>query len=267
MSFTDFDFNYERYGVDILSQPNGDAVLNSSLTNPLTGTGSYCRRFRLDDTVTTGQAEIKATCNSGPLSGTLVNPAYDTAVTLRAWVRLDTGTFGTSSEPGAVRRVWTGLTAFTTIPSTNSLFGGWELALQASRTSGGAVDTSLVLRGGPPTYLTNSASAPVNDLSYNLLATAEAGLSRETWYLVRLDVVPNSASQKTITAYRSTDGGTSWNTLATHVSTSGDPDWPSSSDDKICGFTFGTTNAYNYSRTMQANAYIDKFQAGTETIP
>lgn len=265
MSYSDFDLSYETFGgLDILDQPSGSAITNASLSSPLTTTGAYCRRFSINDSVASGLAGIKALCKSTVLSGTVYNPAEDTALSLRTWVRLSTPQFPTDTN--SKRRVWAGVTAFTTNPSGTYLFGGWELNLEKQFVTSGSASVALKLLGGPAT----SSTTDIFDPAYNLISTVESGLATDTWYLIRLDIVPNSASQKTITAYRSTDGGTSWNTLATHVSTLGDPDWPPTPTVSVptrCGFSFGSAHSYSFARTVEVYGYFDRFQISSETVP
>lgn len=264
MSYSDFDLDYDLYNLTILDAPDGSAITNSSLSSPLTTTGVYCRRFSINSSISNGYARIKALCKTSVLGGSVYDPADDVAISSRAWVRLSTPSFTTDTN--AKRRVWVGLTSFTTIPSGNWYFGGWELILQKEFDTSGSATTSLKLLGGP----TSSTTTDIYNPNYNLIATAEAGLATDTWYLIRLDIVPNSASQKTITAYRSTDGGTSWGLLATHVSTLGDPDWPPTPSLSLpvrCGFSFGSTHSYSFTRTVETYGYIDRFQISSETVP
>ena len=244
----------------------GLAISNSALSSPLTNAGPYCRGFRATGrTGTSVQSSIKYFYKSSFENGALVNPADNVAVSSRAWVRMSTPSWEVASEGGSNRRrAWIGLTSFA--EGNTNYFGGWELALQTTRTSSDPYVTNLVLRGGPSIGGSNQSAATVNNIDYNQLTVAEEGLAFDTWYLIRLDIVPTSADQKTITAYRSADEGVTWNTLATHETVRGDRDWPGDSYDKRCGFSLGTTNGSLFTADIDLTAYIDRFQIGVETV-
>jgi hypothetical protein len=255
-STDNFGRNVDHELLASINGKDGEAFLNSALGNPLTNTGNYCRRFLTQPgkAIQSGIGETRAFINT-PTG--LVQPSAVTAMSARAWVRLGTPT----GDVGSNWRAWTGLSLFRPSVSTSDFGGGWELTLEASTSAeDGSQQAKLALRGGPSAA---HADVTANASGFNFLQYAESGLAFNTWYLIRLDIIPNAATTKTIKAYRSVDGGSSWNTLATHISHDGDADWQ---DTGRCGFTTGVARTSESFATIQIAKYIDRFRVGFETV-
>ena len=266
MAYSDFDLIEVKTADNMaaLNAPDGDAFINSILDNPLTDQGEYCRRFLTQPgSITENAGEISVLGKSSIAGGALIDPSPQTAVSARAWVRLGTPSDALERD----WRAWIGLVLFKPVNnSTHSSYsGGWELNLEARIDVDGTPqkDLQLVLRGGPKTGV--STNMYVN-LDRNLLETIETGLSFNTWYQIRLDVIPNSSTTKTIKVYRFV--GSSWNLLATHISHEGDADWPvaTPSESLRCGFTTGAIQKSGAYQSPEIAKYIDQFKIGVETV-
>lgn len=261
MAYSDFDLTYFNYsGTPIANaDQGGDAITNASLSNPLTTAGDYCRRFFTTGNYSNNHNTLKFSANSSVLGGTLVSPAADTAISLRIWARLNAANF----PSGGVKQLYAGVNAFSPITGLDVYGGGWELVLRVSRNNTDSAVVDLVLRGGRGA---RANTGSVASLTYNVLATCESGLSLNTWYNIRMDIIPNSISQKTINCYR--HDGTDWNLLTSLVRTNSDSDWPT---DLVtynrCGFSTLFATSTSMSGTFNVSSFVDGFQASTETVP
>lgn len=266
MAYSDFDNDYVKFTSEdrILDAAQaGEPITHASLTDPLTESGEYCRRFfgGPDSSSPYGFACLKLPCASSVLGGSLVSPSPSTAISLRMRVRADMS--GLPSDANTKRYFYCGVNAFTRLSggSNSVLMGGWDLVLRANSTDTTSLD--LVLRGGPTINATFTTSDPWADPNYNVLQVCEAGLSENTWYQIRLDIIPNSASEKTINCYR--HDGTDWVLLHTRYTNTALPDWPSATTYNRCGITCGY--AFGGSQGPYLTGYyVDDFQVSTETV-
>ena len=233
MAYSDFDLEFSTRlqsslaaGSEMQSPPSGVAVQNSSLANPLTTTGDYCRAIEHHTFNQTepsvGQVRMMLANTGGVSAQAFYDVADSDLVSLRMRVRMDRVSGdpeGADSADNALTMV--GLTAFSApkrnIPGDDigqkvAYSGGYELVLQA-KGSGASRTVGAYLRATPPLGFGN-----VTDLtSYGLLQACSGTYDLGLWYHLRLDVIPNSPYQKTLIAYSSSDDGATWTEIGQMV--------------------------------------------------
>jgi hypothetical protein len=260
MAFGDYDVEYDQLNEGFLnSQPNADAKFNSSLASPLTTDGDYCREHFHQPSGNHLQQEknaiVRRWIKASFAGGAYVSPPSTKAISLRAKLRWShTGThnpvpwdgfFGSMSCIGVA--IYAPLAA-------NSFGGGYELMLQNDGTPGAV---RLVLRAGP------ALSQPRNG-SINVQVVCSGSYFPDLWYHVRLDMVPNGANQKTMTAYTSVDDGASWSPVGSMVFDNTDgPLWLTTGR---CGFSSMHSNFKSGGGAIASLHYIDKFQPFQEDV-
>jgi len=260
MAYTDYDVEYSQYNEGgIQNQPDANAYFNSSLANPLTTTGSYCRQHF--HTPAGGFVREKNAClrrwiKATIASGAFVNTPSTKSISLRTRVRW--------SHTGAVDPVpfgglygsqsCIGVAAFAPIASSVNAGGGYELMLQNAGTPGAV---RLVLRAGP-------ALASRIDGDQNVQVVCTGSYSPDLWYHIRMDVIPNGPNQKTITAHTSSDDGDSWIQVGSMVFQSTDGSlWLTTGR---CGFVSMHANNLSPGNAPQSLHYIDDFEAFEEDV-
>jgi len=266
VAYSDFGNDFIAFGPTerlLEATQGGEPITHASLTDPLTGSGDYCRRFFGGPSGTNNGALtcLKLPCESSVLGGSLVSPSPSTAISLRMRVRADMS--GLPADANTNRYFYCGVNAFTRLSNGNNsiLMGGWDLVLRANSTDNTSLD--LVLRGGPTTNASFSSTDPWADPDYNVLQVCEADLSENTWYQIRLDIIPNSSSEKTINCYR--HDGTDWVLLHTRYTNTTLPDWPPATTYNRCGITCGYAFGGSQGPYL-AGYYVDDFQVSTETV-
>jgi len=253
VAFADYDIGYSFYNASYMENaPNGTARLNASVTpNPLTTTGAYCREFRHVVTAAafTRASEFKAEISAAVAGGNFVNTPSTVALSLRARVRMN---FQSGTYSNTITNPLVSLFAFAPPIGTDANFGGgYELALQQ--------DTSTTVRlairastGG----LSRATGAAAQAASAHRV-TCSGSYTFNTWYHIRMDVVPNGTSQKTITAFTSADEGVTWDQVGSYTVTSADSGiWSSTGR---CGFS--SYLATSSSSAITHRHYVDDFQA------
>jgi len=234
------DFDFESGGLAGGAWVGGDdgtARLHAGLSSPLTGEGDYCRDFStVNTTLYITKASIKASVSAG-----LFDEIPSTqAISVRAWIRAEGYTNGISI--GIIAKLH---------PTSNG--NGRENPVGYNLFVGGAADTAnnsnlkLHLRKDNSTY----KNVYLNALTIN------------TWYKIRLDVIPVGSSQDIVKVYTGVGatGSETWTLEHTEVILNTDPHyvpWAQSGGGKI-GFT-----ARNEASTD--SVYIDRFQAFVETV-
>lgn len=247
MTFFDFDSYYTNNLSSILPDgKNGAAITNASLSNPLTTTGDYCRRYYYN-LGNSSKGEVRTQIKSSVNSGVFVDTSDDVSLSLRARVRLN------NIVEGSVLG-WVGVHAFSPIGiNANNigfslLYGGYELVLEVNGTTPAY---NLRIRAG------NASSGS----GVNNRVACSGTYAENTWYFIRMDIIPSSSSQKTVNAYTSSNNGSSWDLVGTFVVTSSDSYWRNTG---YCGFSAGAFSGSLASR--QISFYIDQFEAYSETI-
>lgn len=244
----------------MVDYPDGTARLNSALSNPLTGSGLYCREFSHTITGNVGiyrvYTESKFQIASSVSGGAFVNPASNSAISLRSNVRLEGRVSGTWSS--SYTNPIVGVFAFAptaTNPgiggSGGNTGGGYELVLQEYQTEG---NVRLVIKSSASGA---ADQAPSADPSTNVKVICSGSYALDQWYEIRMDVIPNGPTQKTINAY--VKNGVLWDLVGTLVVLSTDSYWASTGYCGVQSMLAGET-------TMTYRMYIDDFKAYIETI-
>ena len=185
MAQTDFDFFVA--GTAPFGGTDGTPVVHSSLSNPLTFHGSFARLYKLADSGGQFVHLTKALVDSGVSSGDFVGPPVTKAVSLRAFVR-----FRATVDPANIL----GFIAMMARTSTDQLSSGYYLTLgtvtewDTSSGTSAALSLRLCKRG------------PGGTKSGSFLDTVVPGtFIADTWYAVRLDVVPVGTANDRLDVY------------------------------------------------------------------
>ena len=236
----------------------GQAVLNSTLTSPITNAGAYSRVFR-----ETGVNKPYGfwTVSSSVDSGIYTGP-YSTskAYSLRAWLRKESGGDVIDSGIGLfARNVFDGTT--NSIADSSQVFniipGGYTLQLSkraafGQNASSGNTSLWLQIRG---------TSDPSSDgiSSIECSGSTNDEYNMDTWHRVRMDIIPAGTAGDSINVYTSSAGDVSsgnetWELVANTFVDSTDAYYvdPTNSDLQM-GF-------YAYNQPSGRNNYIDQFE-------
>lgn len=265
MAYSDWEF-YRRYDTnnDVRSDPSGSAITNASLSNPLVSSGDYCRSF-----FASNGSPFDARCEFRTFLPSYENIALNKAISIRAKVRVQETTTDSKVGSGRAFNTFIGITAYSGFPSSYDLVSsvgyespGYALTLQRYREAAesGLLKTRLVMISDDSTY--NPVDFHSNPDSH-IIATCSGSYSPDTWYDIRLDVIPNSLTSRTLNAYTSSNGGSSWDEVATYYLDSTSPLWRSTG--KI-GFmnTFATDASWASDTFVN---YIDDFKLNVTEIP
>lgn len=257
MSFNQFSINVlETAGP---ATPSGSAILNSSLSSPLTGS-TYCRKYTLNGggggNNVTSVCEVKTFISSSVQGGVFVDTNNAYALSLRAKVRVAQHAYGYSQNN------YIGLVAYAPTSSNNMgsflYSGGYELALQEPETG----DPQLKIRAGQALN-SDFGYFGGNVFNSNVVATCSGSYTRNTWYHIRMDIIPNSLTQKTINAYTSSNNGTTWDLVGTATVSGPGGNYR---DSGYCGFTAcKATWFYMGGSSSTIDMFIDDFEAYVST--
>lgn len=205
MAFNQFSINSDTYipAGSVTTFPSGNAILNSTLSSPLTGS-TYCRQYNTSFSINGPKvaSETKTFISSSVSSGNFVDTNNAYSLSLRAKVR--SGMISNSTSNFDDRR-WVsevGLTTYSPISSGIIKGGGFCLALHNS-----GAGTFLVLRAARNTL---NEEELVNTFAYSNSINCAGTYTLDTWYHIRLDVIALSLTQKRLLAYTSTDNGVTW---------------------------------------------------------
>lgn len=194
-------------GGNLLGGADGNARTHASLTNPLTGEGSYCREFVRD----VGADQNRCTVDAAYDGGSLVEIPDTKAISVRAWVRLSSSaTNSLCSGVGAKMDLSETLTG-----SYNQAPYGYMVhigSFSSGAPSGGFNTINL-------TMYNRKTGASVGDRYVNLSTGASISniptISADTWYKIRMDVVPVGPVEDRIDVYTGT-GATGSETWTLH---------------------------------------------------
>lgn len=238
----------------------GVARLNTSvLPGSLTTTGDYCREYLVPPVGISGigvnnTGVVAANLNSTVESGRYVNPLGNRSYSFRSWVRLSTelstATYGMSvgirvksEDPVLVSGsgVWEG-------------YNGYRLALTTSNPSTGAGFNGLKLclfTGAPGTgVVTECAGGPYVP---------------DTWYRIRLDVIPVGTTQDNLEAYIYDPGTLTWSLVASTYVLSSQigvfVPWGTG----LCGY-YSSVLSSGAGFFQTARAWVDLFEAASEAV-
>lgn len=227
MSFSDFQFRTVEYTnnpglekkVIILSSSVGLAIPNNSLQNPLPSEG-YCRFFGSSNYEDTANTNIGSEYIS--IKGVLPsynNIANNKAISIRAKLRVQGGIETALNSTSNRYCHYIGITGYSNIALQDRQFAGstltgsiinfqsgYTLALQTGVQEGttSTYQTKLVLKA--------SKFGPISSTQpeYNTIATCTGTYAKDTWYHVRLDIIPLSLSSKILRVFVTYDDGNNW---------------------------------------------------------
>ena len=250
MAFADFDLDYTVGNSGALAnQPNADAFLNASLASPLTTSGIYCRQFThttLAD-ASNHTSELKAEIKASVSGGDFVDTPSTKALSLRVRARLDHD----AGSLNTLTNAYAGINAYA--PTGTDFSGGYELVLQNEGTNG----VRLALRAG---NLIDNADAGIRNPSINHQVTCTGVYGLDSWFHLRMDIVPNGVNQKTITAFTSVDDGATWQQVGQLVATNIDSFWRTTGRCGFISLLSATSGGAGF------NNYLDDFEAFVEDV-
>ena len=252
MSYSDFDNSIVSAGsVTYSGGADGVARLHTALSSPLTGEGDYCREFRSNTTTVVFGAD-------GQIRGLwTVKPTYDggslfeidntKAISVRAWVR---------AANNVTDMIACGVGARIDLTDTNALQyaqgKGYFFHIGRYNSQGG---TANVLRF---TYGKNESATVVTSDNFNVSPLAAGTVVADTWYKLKMDVIPLLSTQDTVRLYTGTGatGSETWTLHHEQAILSSDPDYiaPGASGEGRVGFCIGVRDTTN-------SVWIDRFQA------
>lgn len=265
MAYSDFDVQFSTRVQTDAATPGGDMVSpsagipyeNASLLAPLSSTGDFCRAIQHNGAsqseASVGQVKFLASSTGSPSAQPFYNvDLINSLLSLRMYVRL--GQAAESSAPDSADNFLTmvGLTALTS--GSDSLYsGGYELVLQA-KGSGASRSVGVALRASQPVDF----SGGVASILAARTVDCAGSYTFDTWYHLRLDIVPTSQTRKTLVAYSSSDDGATWTEIGSMVVSASDAEWSAQSPNRNgvvslrCGEA-ASTDFYNH--------FIDGFDA------
>lgn len=224
---------------NIVGGGDGTATLHASMSNPITSSGAFCRTLQSNDENRCYSVFVPTSLTSS-VSGFSLNKAYS----LRCWARV---TFD-SDNSVALR-----------FKSTTDL----DFSFSNENSYKGNDGTS---KTGYVAYLTyNSlkftAQNDRSDASNIVNETAVGSLTTDTWYRIRMDVIPYSSSYDVINIYTGSENDT-WGLVYTksiaNSSINAYVPWNTGSRGGI-GLTA-------YSRSSARPSHFDKFEYYEENI-
>lgn len=194
----------------------GTAVNHASLSSPLSGNGTYARAYYQAGTSsaepkiqheTCGGAFIKSTADSGKF----YNVTASSAISMRMHVRAEA--LNDSNHSGSQ----VALVSKATSPFGNQIdhIKGYALkfgTLHNGHDSGNTPKFRLSLRNSDQ-WMDGTTTNSCTDIVMSSSILGE-NLSADTWYTMRLDVIPSGKQFDRVKAYASTDGGTTFHELS-----------------------------------------------------
>ena len=238
MAQADFDFVTGGLGGSMGGGPDGAAMVHAALSSPLTGEGVYCRRFSpINSTLYSVNASIKASVAGGLFDAIPVTKS----ISLRAWLRSENYLTGTAIGIVAKMHPDANANARENAVGYTLGFGSWSDTLN---------NNSLKLH-----------MRSTNSVYKNVYLKT---LSTNTWYKVRLDVIPTGSSFDTINVYTGTGatGSEIWTLEHTEIVLNSAPHyvpWAQSGGGKV-GWN------YRSEGSSAGSVYIDRFEAYLEDV-
>lgn len=213
---------------------DGGPRLNSSLSDPLTGSGDFCREYALTVFST---ARVVAEISSSVSGGLFTEVPNTKAISVRASLR---------SSNTALANTYVGIGAKLDEDgqsSTNYSPRGYGVFLGDDNT----------VSGGDKLVLSMRDAAFVNKS-----VVMSGTYASDTWHHVRMDVTPIGTIRDRIEVYTgSAEGGNSWELVHTEIVLNSDPHyipWGESGEGEIGYFV-------NISQTATEKVHIDNFEA------
>lgn len=215
---------------------DGAARLNSSLSDPLTGSGDFCREFAM---VSNNSARVVAEISSSVSGGLFTEVPNTKAISVRASLR--------SSNTTALN-MFVGVGAkFDEDAVTNQTYTPRGYSVYLGDDSSASGNNKLVLSMRDNTSIQKS-----------VLMSGTYG--SDTWHHVRMDVTPVGTIQDRIEVYTgSAEGGNSWELVHTEIVLNTDPHfvpWGESGEGEI-GYFAAAPDAFSPLKKL----HIDNFEA------
>ena len=240
MAFGDWKFTRQGSGTfvngSLTNGEDGAPRLNSSLSDPLTGSGTFCREFAM---VNNNGTRVVAEISSSVSGGLFTEVPNTKAISVRASLRLN------STSPSIFVGVGAKLDedAFanqTYTPRGYSVYLGDDPSVVGS-------SDKLVL-----------CMRDTTSIQKSVLMSGTYG--SDTWHHVRMDVTPVGTIQDRIEVYTgSAEGGNSWELVHTEIVLNTDTHfvpWGESGEGEIGYFAFLTD-----ANSPLKKAHIDNFEA------
>lgn len=264
MAFSDFLIHSATYSQTLnaatFSEPiSGTAILNSTLSSPLTGS-TYCRQFDRQIDIITGFGSNHARSNhifitSSVSGGVFVDTNNSYSLSLRAKIRQ---TFLSRTSTNGLSDI--GLCGYSPLPSGSNninLNAGYLLSFYSKDSATSGLNLRLIATVGQSDTNDLNAFYPDNNAK---IVVCSGSYSTDQWYHVRMDIIPLSLTQKRLLAYTSSNDGSTWTEIGNMVV-----------DSSIDGTNFrnsGYNGFYLYDfasggspSSNHYSAYIDKFEA------
>jgi hypothetical protein len=266
MASTDWVFTNGITGFSYVGGVSGSAVTHTSLSNPLTGYGSYCRAFAVQND--SQRAAISMRLNSVPELSSSLGLSYGYTYSLRTWLRS-----GGASQQNQISLVFKGTNIFNVTDTPNILNhipAGYVLFVVGSLLYlRCAIDPNYYTSGG-----NSSTDAPNNGLPYLVDLTSAGGFTMSTWKRYRMDVVGLGSLDRITIYVGSTSDPLLWTQIhtvdipqvktAAYIpwATAGNPNPPSFITPNGRGFVGYAFNNYH----SNSPTYIDQFEAYRELV-
>ena len=199
--------NSNYTGSNIVGWPYGQAALHSKLSNPITSSGDFARAF-VRAAVTNSRAPFAAWYVSSSVDGAIYQPTgSDTfstskAYSMRAWLRVDD--YGLIDKNVNVGLFVRGQANGTIVAA--GFNGAWQHSMSGYNirlggTTAYGIDSPDTLR-----LTLGTARVDGDDAGVPAIVNCSGSYAMDTWYRVRLDVVPVGSAGDTINVYTSSAG-------------------------------------------------------------
>ena len=270
MSYSDFNAVFStRIQSDAATNGNqlvggapGSSFINADLANPLSTTGVYGRKFRHDTInstdVSIGQTKILLSNTGSGSAGQFYDVSANKSLSVRLRVRMAVVEDNASAVVNPSLHTMVGVTTFTS-GAAGAYSGGYELVLQATG-AGAQRSVSLVLRAGTDADFAANGVASLNNRN---LTTCTGNYELDTWYFIRLDIIPNSTTQKTLKAYTSNNNGASWTQVGEMLVRSTDSYWSAPTNNQTGLFSLRASDA---ATNDVYDHFVDNFEAYIESV-
>lgn len=263
MSYSDWEFQrYYAPEMINLTPPQGNPNVHTALSSPLSDSGVYCRYF-------SGQV-ANTTANQGVMHRLkLNNPDYidvsrDQAISLRAKVRIKSFSFSGAVAAAyhqsiGVHSYFANMLSEAGRTAISNL--GYGLELRAFSNGSTEPSVKLVLSADPTT--SNSSFTTNASIGYSSVADCSGTYILDTWYHIRLDVIPNGLTAAVLKGYTSSDNGASWSQVAEYYVEQTNARFRTVGNNGIIAYiALGTSDTQMYG--VQPALYVDDFKINTE---
>lgn len=270
MSFNDWQFQRTSLNMSLKGPAEGSAITNSSLSNPLVDSGTYCRMFGPSRRGTSSVTEDRSHAMYKFSLANYANIANNHAISIRAKIRMEDFVFAddTSSETynqyigiGSYFPIFTG-TNLDSTTSTASL--GYGIGLQAYYAGQGNGISPLVRLIMLADDNSGTVFADVmNNSNYAVVLTCPGTYTLGTWYHIRLDVIPNSITSAILKGYTSIDNGNSWLQVGEYLVNEGK--FKTQGNNGIISKVNPSILQSSW-QELNARMYVDDFKINTELV-